>query len=83
MSAPPRRSASIRSRGQVLYEENSQDKRSIASITKVMTALVDLEDIPDLNTEITIERSDIVRRVDDVSQGPGLPQGRPGCCTSC
>jgi D-alanyl-D-alanine endopeptidase (penicillin-binding protein 7) len=46
------------STGQVLYEENSQDKRSIASITKVMTALVYLEDNPDLNQELTIERSD-------------------------
>jgi D-alanyl-D-alanine endopeptidase (penicillin-binding protein 7) len=45
--------------GQVIYEENSQDKRSIASITKVMTALVYLEDNPDLNTEITVERSDV------------------------
>jgi serine-type D-Ala-D-Ala endopeptidase (penicillin-binding protein 7) len=45
--------------GQVIYEENSQDKRSIASITKVMTALVYLEDNPDLNTELTIERSDV------------------------
>ena len=45
--------------GQVLYEENSQDKRSIASITKVMTALVYLEDNPDLTQEITIERSDV------------------------
>ncbi len=45
--------------GQVLYEENSQDKRSIASITKVMTALVYLEDNPDLNQEIAIERSDV------------------------
>lgn len=45
--------------GQILYEENSQDKRSIASITKVMTALVYLEDSPDLNAEITIERSDV------------------------
>ena len=45
--------------GQVLYEENSQDKRSIASITKVMTALVYLEDNPDLNPEIDIERSDV------------------------
>jgi serine-type D-Ala-D-Ala endopeptidase (penicillin-binding protein 7) len=45
--------------GQVLYEENSQDKRSIASITKVMTALVYLEDNPDLNAEVTIERSDV------------------------
>jgi D-alanyl-D-alanine endopeptidase (penicillin-binding protein 7) len=45
--------------GQVLYEENSQDKRSIASITKVMTALVFLEDNPDLTEEIKIERSDV------------------------
>jgi serine-type D-Ala-D-Ala endopeptidase (penicillin-binding protein 7) len=45
--------------GQVLYEENSQDKRSIASITKVMTALVFLEDNPDLNSDITVERSDV------------------------
>ena len=45
--------------GQILYEENSQDKRSIASITKVMTALVYLEDTPDLNATIAIERSDV------------------------
>ena len=45
--------------GQVIYEENSQDKRSIASITKVMTALVYLEDNPDLNAQVTIERSDV------------------------
>ncbi len=45
--------------GQVLWEENAQDKRSIASITKVMTALVFLEDEPELSREITIERGDV------------------------
>ena len=45
--------------GQVLWEENAQDKRSIASITKVMTAVVFLEDNPDLSQEVTIERSDV------------------------
>ena len=45
--------------GQVLWEENGQVKRSIASITKVMTAVVFLEDDPDLTREITIERSDV------------------------
>ena len=45
--------------GQILYEENSQDKRSIASITKVMTALVYLEDNPDLTSDVTVERSDV------------------------
>lgn len=44
--------------GQVLWEENAQDKRSIASITKVMTTVVFLEDNPDLTQEITVERSD-------------------------
>ena len=45
--------------GQVLWEENAQDKRSIASITKVMTAVVFLEDNPDLTQEVTIERGDV------------------------
>jgi D-alanyl-D-alanine endopeptidase (penicillin-binding protein 7) len=45
--------------GQVLWEENAQDKRSIASITKVMTALVFLEDSPDLTREVTVERGDV------------------------
>jgi serine-type D-Ala-D-Ala endopeptidase (penicillin-binding protein 7) len=44
--------------GQVLYQENAQDKRSIASITKVMTAVVFMEDNPDLSQEVTVERSD-------------------------
>jgi D-alanyl-D-alanine endopeptidase (penicillin-binding protein 7) len=44
--------------GKVLWEENAQDKRSIASITKVMTTVVFLEDNPDLSREVTVERSD-------------------------
>lgn len=45
--------------GEVLWEENAQDKRSIASITKVMTAVVFLEDNPDLAEIVTVERSDV------------------------
>jgi D-alanyl-D-alanine endopeptidase (penicillin-binding protein 7) len=45
--------------GEVLWQENARDKRPIASITKVMTALVFLEDDPDLTREVTIERSDV------------------------
>jgi D-alanyl-D-alanine endopeptidase (penicillin-binding protein 7) len=45
--------------GQVLWEENAQDKRSIASITKVMTTVVFLEDNPDLTQTITVERPDV------------------------
>lgn len=44
---------------QVLWEENSQNPRSIASITKVMTAEVVLEGNPDLTREVVIERSDV------------------------
>ena len=44
--------------GQVLWGENAQEKRSIASITKVMTAVVFLEDQPDLSQTVTIERGD-------------------------
>jgi D-alanyl-D-alanine endopeptidase (penicillin-binding protein 7) len=47
--------------GKVLWEENSQDERSIASITKVMTAIVFLENATDLNQEVQILRSDTLR----------------------
>jgi len=45
--------------GEVLWESNSQNQRSIASITKVMTALVALEDRPDLDARVVIDRSDV------------------------
>ena len=44
---------------QVLWESNSQDQRSIASITKVMTATVFLENNPDLTQQYTVARSDV------------------------
>ena len=45
--------------GQVVWEENSQTQRSIASITKVMTATVFLEDNPDLTQPVTVARTDV------------------------
>src|SRR5262249_39283250 len=44
---------------QVLWEENSQSQRSIASITKVMTATVFLENNPDVSQVVTITRPDV------------------------
>jgi serine-type D-Ala-D-Ala endopeptidase (penicillin-binding protein 7) len=44
---------------EVLWEENSQTQRSIASITKVMTATVFLENNPDLTQPVTIAHSDV------------------------
>jgi D-alanyl-D-alanine endopeptidase (penicillin-binding protein 7) len=46
---------------EVLFEENSLNQRSIASITKVMTATVFLESNPDLSKQVTVARSDVYR----------------------
>jgi D-alanyl-D-alanine endopeptidase (penicillin-binding protein 7) len=44
---------------EVLWEENAQTQRSIASITKMMTATVFLENNPDLSEQVTVARSDV------------------------
>jgi len=44
--------------GAVLYEKNASDPRSIASISKLMTALVFLDSNPDWNKEITMMADD-------------------------
>ena len=47
--------------GEILWEENGSTQRSIASITKVMTAIVALETIPDLSKRVTVTRADVTR----------------------
>ena len=47
--------------GQVLWEENSHSQRSIASITKLMTAVVFLDGSPDLTGKTVILRTDVRR----------------------
>jgi D-alanyl-D-alanine endopeptidase (penicillin-binding protein 7) len=44
---------------EILYESNSQNSRSIASITKVMTAVVFLEHATNLAQDITIDPADV------------------------
>jgi D-alanyl-D-alanine endopeptidase (penicillin-binding protein 7) len=44
---------------QVLYESNAQTPRSIASITKVMTAVAFLENEVDFNREVTVHPEDL------------------------
>jgi D-alanyl-D-alanine endopeptidase (penicillin-binding protein 7) len=44
---------------QILWEENGQSQRSIASITKVMTATVFLENNPEMSQTTTMVRSDV------------------------
>jgi D-alanyl-D-alanine endopeptidase (penicillin-binding protein 7) len=45
--------------GEILWEDHAQDQRSIASITKVMTALVFLESGAALSTPVTVQKSDV------------------------
>lgn len=42
--------------GRVLYEHNAHERRLIASITKLMTALVAVESTPDLSQTVEIKR---------------------------
>jgi D-alanyl-D-alanine endopeptidase (penicillin-binding protein 7) len=46
---------------EVLWSSNAESERSIASITKVMTALVVLDSGVDLHSPVTIVRSDVSR----------------------
>ena len=46
---------------EILWESNSLSRRPIASITKVMTALVFLEQGPDLDADVVVSRRDVRR----------------------
>ena len=45
--------------GEIIWAENADDQRAIASITKVMTAVVFLDANPDLGQEVQIARADV------------------------
>lgn len=45
--------------GSVLWEENMHDQRSIASLTKLMTAVTFLADNPDLSQQVLVARADV------------------------
>lgn len=47
--------------GETLWERNSREVRPIASITKVMTVMLFLEQQPDLSREVVISRRDVYR----------------------
>jgi D-alanyl-D-alanine endopeptidase (penicillin-binding protein 7) len=47
--------------GEILWENHAKDQRSIASITKVMTALVFLDSGAPLDQMVTVQRSDVSR----------------------
>jgi D-alanyl-D-alanine endopeptidase (penicillin-binding protein 7) len=47
--------------GDVLWESHSRDQRSIASLTKIMTAVTFMADDPDLSRLVTVTRADVSR----------------------
>ncbi len=47
--------------GETLFSENAEQLRPMASITKVMTAAVFLEDNPDMEREVVVQRADVRR----------------------
>lgn len=46
--------------GDVIWDRNSHDQRSIASLTKVMTAITFIADSPDLSQKVTVTRADVI-----------------------
>jgi D-alanyl-D-alanine endopeptidase (penicillin-binding protein 7) len=44
---------------EVLWEANSHDRRSIASLTKIMTGVVFIADEPDLSRQVTVVTADV------------------------
>lgn len=61
---------------ELLYGKNHKEKIAIASITKVMTAIVSIENIVDLNEKITIDYSSIKGKVDSELVTAGIYNGQ-------
>lgn len=60
----------------VLYEKNSDKKVSIASLTKMMTALVVIENVNDLNKEVTFKKSDYDKLIEMDASGSSLDKDK-------
>lgn len=60
--------------GKVLYDRNAEDRRQIASLTKLFTALIVVERIPDLSTLVTIDEEAIY------TEGTRIGCPRSGYC---
>lgn len=58
----------------VLYEKNADEKRYPASTTKIMTALLTLENVEDLNETVTAEQGDFAKVTSD-SSNAGIKVG--------
>lgn len=61
--------------GEVLYEKNADEKVPIASLTKIMTALITLENIQDLNKQIILTSDDFEGLIEANAVTAGFTKG--------
>ena len=67
--------------GTVLYGENAHDQRSIASLTKIMTAVTFIADDPDLTQRVAVTRADMTgASVTYIRAGESM-SATTTCCT--
>lgn len=60
----------------ILYQKNKDQKVSIASLTKMMTALVSIENIENLNEKVTFEKSDYEKLIEMDASGSSLKKDK-------
>ena len=60
----------------ILYEKNKDQKVSIASLTKMMTALVAIENIEDLNKKVNFIKSDYDKLIEMDASGSSLDNSK-------
>ena len=61
--------------GEVLYEKNADEVRAIASLTKIMTALVALENIDDLDAQVVLTSEDFEGLIEANAVTAGFTKG--------
>lgn len=61
--------------GEVLYEKNANQKSSVASLTKIMTAIVAIENIDDLDKQIILTKDDFKGLVEANAVTAGFTYG--------
>ena len=61
--------------GEVLYEKDADEKVSIASLTKIMTALISIENIKDLDSQVVLTADDFEGLVEANAVTAGFTKG--------
>lgn len=61
--------------GEVLYEKNSDEVRQIASLTKIMTALVTIENVDNLDKQVILTKEDFTGLIEANAVQAGFTNG--------